>query len=129
MQSSFPPCLQYCSIGICEVTGGDVCSAALHLLVKLPEVSESYVTVKSVTEVFPLPVFCFTGHSLGHFCLFLHLRLKSDLGVACFFPFATTSQLLACQSTMLGFLVPPGWLDDDFLSQICCASCLLSSQH
>ena len=60
----------------------------------------------SISPVRNLPVTCFTGHSLEHFCLFHHLcrSSQSGLGVACLFLIATTTPLTACQSS-LGFLV------------------------
>ena len=61
--------------------GAGVRSAALHLSVELPEVSECCVSVESVTEAFPLPVLCFTGHSLEHFCPFFHVRFNSQVWV------------------------------------------------
>ena len=120
-------CLLYCSTGIYEVRG-DACSADLHLsLVELPEVSECCVSVESVTEAFPLPVFCLTGHSLEHFCLFfefdVHFNCQVWVWLAAFF----LPQLHQCplaSPCCLGFLVPLGWLDDSFLSGIYCVSCI-----
>ena len=126
-QTAFlPSSLQYCSTGIYEVGGVGVHSAALHLSVELPEVSECCVSIESVTEVFPLSV---TGHSLEHFCLFFHERFNSQVWVwlASFF----LPQFHHCplvSPRCLSFLVPPGWLDGGFLSWICCVSWLVSSQ-
>ena len=61
--------------GIYEVGGVGVRSAALHLSVELSEVSECCVSVESVMEAFSLPVFCFTGHSFEHFCLFFNSQV------------------------------------------------------
>ena len=49
-----------------EAGGNGFRSAALHLSVELPELSECCVSDESVTDSFPLPVFCFTGHFLEH---------------------------------------------------------------
>ena len=81
MLSHFPLCLQYSSNSIYEVGGVGVRSATLHLSVELPEVSECCVSVESITEAFLLPVFCFTGHSLEHFCLFFHERFNGQVWV------------------------------------------------
>ena len=69
MLSLFLACLQYCSTGVYEVEGAGVHSAALHVLVELPEVRERCVSFESVTETSPLHVFHFTCRSLKHFCL------------------------------------------------------------
>ena len=70
--------VDYC-IGSYEVGGGIVRSAVLHLSVELAEVSKCCVSVETETEAFPLPVLCFTDHSLERFCLLLHLRLNSQM--------------------------------------------------
>ena len=98
------------------------CSTA-YLSVELPEVSGCCVSVESVTQAFPLPIFCFLGHSLEYFCLFLHLCLNSQIWVrlASFFLPQLHHGMLVSLSC-LGFLLPPGWSDDDFLFRICCVS-------
>ena len=97
----FLACLQSCSTGIYEVGGFGVRSAALHLLVELPEVSQCCVSVEHVTEAFPLLL----HRPLSWILLsFLPCGLKqSCLGVACFFLFDTLSPLSACQSTLPEF--------------------------
>ena len=94
-------------------------------VVELPEAGKCSV---SVTEVFPLPAFHFTGHSLENLYLFFVCVFIGRPG-SCLLPsFYHTHYCPLVGPSCLDFCVPQGWLEGGFLSQQCCVSWLLSLQ-